>query len=84
MNLQTQFKTAQKDVLTLSKRPDNNVLLELYALFKQGNEGDVTGQKPGILDFVKKAKYEAWENKKGMSKKEAMQAYVDLVDRLKK
>ena len=65
-----------------SERPDNDTLLKLYALFKQGSEGDVSGPKPGFFDFVGTAKYEAWAKLKGMKSDEAMQKYVDLVKKL--
>lgn len=60
----------------------NDVLLELYGLFKQSTVGDVSGEKPEMFDFKGAAKYDAWESHKGMTKDEAMQAYVELVDRL--
>ena len=60
----------------------NDVLLELYSLYKQASAGDVSGDKPGMFDFVGKAKYEAWELRQGMSRDDAMQAYIDLVDKL--
>jgi diazepam-binding inhibitor (GABA receptor modulating acyl-CoA-binding protein) len=60
----------------------NDALLELYGLFKQSTEGDVSVEKPGIFDFVGAAKYDAWDKRRGMTREEAMQAYVDLVDKL--
>lgn len=57
----------------------NDVLLELYALYKQATTGDVAGDRPGMLDVRGRAKYDAWARRKGMTKDAAMQAYVDLV-----
>jgi len=54
----------------------------LYALFKQASEGDVNTQRPGLLDLKGKAKWDAWNGKKGMSKEEAKSAYVDRVKQL--
>jgi len=76
------FAEAQQRVNTLPTRPDNMELLELYALFKQGSAGDVTGKRPGMMDFKGRAKYDAWNGKKGMSSEDAKDAYVALVDRL--
>ena len=59
-------------------------LLELYALFKQATVGDVTGSRPGMLDFKGRAKFDAWSKKKGTGKDAAMTAYVGVVDRLMK
>lgn len=81
-DLQTRFEQAAKDVQTLPERPDNDTLLRLYALYKQGSEGDVHGPKPGFFDFVGTAKYEAWGKLKGMPQDEAKQKYVDLVNKL--
>ena len=82
MATEEQFNQAQEDVKTLTKRPDNMELLNLYAYFKQASTGDVQGKKPGMLDLKGRAKYEAWEHQKGMAKEDAMGKYVDLVSEL--
>ena len=81
-DLKTAFEQASKDIQTLSERPDNDTLLRLYGLYKQGSEGDVKGDKPGFFDFVGTAKYEAWAKLAGTSQDDAMQKYVDLVKKL--
>ncbi|BEV71682.1 MULTISPECIES: acyl-CoA-binding protein [unclassified Paludibacterium] len=78
-DLQTLFTQAQADVKTLSERPDNQTLLQLYALFKQATEGDAHGERPGMMDFINRAKFDAWEKLKGTSADEAMQGYIDVV-----
>jgi acyl-CoA-binding protein len=80
--LQARFEQAKQDVQGLSERPDNDTLLRLYALYKQGSEGDVKGDKPGFFDFVGTAKYEAWARLKGTAQDEAKQKYIDLVKKL--
>ena len=80
--LEERFQAAQSDVQKLSERPDNDTLLELYSYYKQATEGDVTGDKPGPFDFKARAKYEAWEARKGMKRDVAMQAYIRLVEHL--
>lgn len=82
-DLAQQFEQAQKDVQALPERPDNDTLLRLYALYKQGSEGDVSGPKPGFFDFVGTAKYEAWSKKAGTTRDDAQQQYVDLVAKLR-
>lgn len=82
-DLRQQFEQAAQDVQALSERPDNDTLLRLYALYKQGTEGDISGPKPGFFDFVGTAKYEAWAKLKGTSQDEAMKKYVDLVKKLR-
>jgi len=81
-SLKDHFDQAAKDIHRLDQRPDNETLLRLYALYKQGSEGEVGGEKPGFFDFVGTAKYEAWATLKGMSQDEAMQKYVDLVRKM--
>ena len=82
-DLQTQFTEAAAASKTLPSRPDNDTLLQLYAYYKQATEGNVQGNRPGFMDPVGRAKWDAWEEVKGMGKDAAMQAYVDLVNRLK-
>ncbi len=80
--LDKRFEQAQADAKQLPQRPDNDMMLKLYSYFKQGTEGDVSGEKPGFFDFVGVAKYEAWEKRKGMPAEEAKQKYIELVDSL--
>ncbi len=80
--LQEQFEKAAVDVKTLKEKPDNDTLLRLYALYKQGAEGDVSGPAPGFFDFVASAKYQAWSKMEGTSQDGAMKKYVDLVKSL--
>lgn len=81
-DLTSKFEEAAKKAMNLPERPDNDTLLKLYALYKQGSAGDVSGPKPGFFDFVGTAKYEAWAKLKGTKTEEAMQKYVDLVKKL--
>jgi acyl-CoA-binding protein len=85
-DLSAKFKKASEDVKKLrdlpEKHPDNDTQLKLYALYKQGTEGDVSGPKPGFFDFVGTAKYEAWAKLKGTKSEDAQQKYIDLVKKL--
>ena len=82
-DLKAQFQKAAQEVMSLADRPDNDTMLRLYGLYKQGAEGDVSGPKPGFFDFVGTAKYEAWEKLAGTSPADAMKKYVDLVKKLR-
>ena len=82
-DLHKQFDLAVAESKKLSQRPDNVTLLKLYALYKQGTSGDAEGGRPGIGDFVARAKYDAWCAIAGTSREQAMQQYVELVDSLK-
>ncbi|MGH8515980.1 MAG: acyl-CoA-binding protein [Panacagrimonas sp.] len=81
-DLKAQFEQAQKDVKTLTKRPSNEDLLALYSLFKQATDGDVKGSRPGMLDMVGRAKYDAWAKLKGTKTDQAMKNYLSVVERL--
>lgn len=82
MELQQQFDSAVARSKELTQRPSNEELLNLYGLFKQASEGDVSGDRPGGFDFKAIAKYDAWAELKGKSKEQAMQDYIALMDRL--
>jgi acyl-CoA-binding protein len=81
--LKKQFETAVAESKQLSERPSNNTLLQIYALYKQATEGDVQGKRPGLMDMVGRAKYDAWAGMEGKSADEAMQEYIDLIESLK-
>jgi len=81
-DLNSRFEKASTAAKSLPSRPDNNTMLQLYALYKQGSSGDVAGNKPGMFDFVGVAKYDAWEKIKGLSQDDAMNQYIDLVRKL--
>ena len=83
-DLDKKFSAAQAEVKTLTKRPDNEDMLRLYALYKQGSAGDVAGDRPGAFDMVNRAKYDAWAKLKGTDSTKAREDYVKLVERLKK
>ena len=83
-DLQAQFDAAVATSKTLTKKPGNEILLRLYASYKQATEGDVKGSRPGMLDMVGGAKYDAWTKLKGTSEDDAKQAYIKLVERLKR
>jgi acyl-CoA-binding protein len=76
------FETASLAVKSLAQRPDDKTMLELYALYKQGSSGEVSGSKPGFFDFVAVAKYEAWEKLRGTSQEDAQSSYIELVRKL--
>ncbi|MFM8510291.1 MAG: acyl-CoA-binding protein, partial [Betaproteobacteria bacterium] len=49
--LMAAFEQASQDVQNLEERPSIENLLKLYALFKQASEGDVQGERPGMMDM---------------------------------
>jgi acyl-CoA-binding protein len=84
MELKEQFEKAIAESKSLSAKPSNDSLLQLYSLYKQSTEGDVSSEPPSNpFDFVSKAKYEAWLALKGKSTEDSMSEYVSLVEKLK-
>ncbi|MEO8878462.1 MAG: acyl-CoA-binding protein [Polyangiaceae bacterium] len=82
MAIKDDFEASQAKVKTLASTPSNEFLLELYALYKQATVGDVDGKRPGMMDFKGRAKYDAWAERKGISKDDVMTKYVALVEKL--
>lgn len=82
MATQEQFESAVERSKTLSERPSNDVLLKLYALYKQATEGDVNTDRPGGFDFKNIAKWDAWKKQEGKSQEQAREEYVQFVDSL--
>jgi diazepam-binding inhibitor (GABA receptor modulator, acyl-CoA-binding protein) len=81
-DVKAKFEKAAADVQKLKQKPDNDTLLKLYALYKQGSVGEVTGKRPGFTDFKGRAKYDAWAKLKGTAQKKAMEDYISLVEKL--
>jgi diazepam-binding inhibitor (GABA receptor modulator, acyl-CoA-binding protein) len=82
MTITEKFEEAVAKADTLTKRPSNQELLNLYAFYKQATEGDVNGERPSGFDFKGIAKYDAWEQLKGTTQDDAMQGYIDLMQSL--
>ncbi|XP_072811141.1 acyl-CoA-binding domain-containing protein 7 isoform X1 [Vicugna pacos] len=89
MSLQGDFDKAADDVRKLKTRPDDEELKVLYGLYKQSVVGDVDigimlsfKKCPGVLDLKGKAKWEAWNLQKGLSKDDAMSAYISKAKEL--
>ncbi|ORY90450.1 acyl-CoA-binding protein [Syncephalastrum racemosum] len=78
-----EFEKAAADVKNLPKKPSNDELLALYALFKQATVGDNNTERPGMFDMQGKYKWDAWTEKKGLSSEEAEKQYIALVEELK-
>lgn len=81
MTAKADFDKACKSVKKLSDL-SNQQLLDLYGLYKQATEGDVSGSRPGMLDLKGRAKFDAWTKLKGTSKDKAMEKYAALVKKL--
>ncbi|XP_056321009.1 acyl-CoA-binding protein [Danio aesculapii] len=80
---EAEFQKAAEEVKQLKAKPTDAEMLEIYSLYKQATVGDVNTARPGMLDFTGKAKWDAWDAKKGISKEDAVKAYIAKVEELK-
>ncbi|NP_001296092.1 acyl-CoA-binding protein isoform 2 [Danio rerio] len=62
---EAEFQKAAEEVKQLKAKPTDAEMLEIYSLYKQATVGDVNTARPGMLDFTGKAKWDAWDAKKG-------------------
>ncbi|XP_045127437.1 enoyl-CoA delta isomerase 2-like isoform X2 [Portunus trituberculatus] len=81
-SLPQQFDDAKTRLGSLKEDPGNETKLKIYALFKQATTGSVTTKRPGMMDFVGRAKWDAWNALGNMTQEEAQKAYIQLVDSL--
>jgi diazepam-binding inhibitor (GABA receptor modulating acyl-CoA-binding protein) len=76
------FLEAAEKVKLLNNKPSDEDMLQLYGLYKQATLSDCNTSRPGFWDFVGKAKWEAWNDLKGTTSKNAEILYIDLVSKL--
>ena len=82
MGLEDVFKEAADKVKEVSS-VSNDDMLFLYGHFKQATVGDCNIERPGgLFNQKEKMKWDAWNERKGMSKDDAMKAYIAKVDAL--
>ena len=81
-DLAARFERAAAALRLLPQQPDNDTLLRLYAFYKQGSAGNVRGERPGMMDLVGRAKYDAWAKLDGTPGDDARKQYVALVKSL--
>ncbi|XP_016057477.1 PREDICTED: diazepam-binding inhibitor-like 5 [Miniopterus natalensis] len=81
---QVEFELACAAVKQLKAPVSDEEKLLVYSFYKQATEGDCNITAPPDTDVKAKAKWEAWNDKKGMSKMDAMRIYVAKVEELKK
>ncbi|EKF30905.1 acyl-CoA binding protein, putative [Trypanosoma cruzi marinkellei] len=75
-SIRDDFEAAQVLFSTTAKHVNDTTKLKFYGLYKQATIGDVNVPKPWMMDLVGRAKWEAWNELKGMSSEEAMRRYV--------
>ena len=82
MTLEESFQAAAEKAKT-TEGVSNDDKLKIYSLYKQATEGPIGDRpRPGIFNQVGRAKHDAWSGLGEMSKEDAMQKYVALIDTL--
>ncbi|RMC01611.1 hypothetical protein DUI87_22052 [Hirundo rustica rustica] len=75
-----QFRAAVQVIQGLPRsgayRPSYEEMLRFYSYYKQATAGCCQGPRPGFWDPIGRYKWDAWHSLGGMSKEEAMAAYV--------
>lgn len=69
-------------VKLLPKRPSDDELLMLYALYKQATLGDNKTIEPGFFNIKARIKWNSWKSVEGMEKEQAMRHYILKVKEL--
>ncbi|KAH8279678.1 hypothetical protein KR054_001077 [Drosophila jambulina] len=84
--IEERFQAAVNVIKGLPKngpyQPSTGMMLKFYGLFKQATEGACLQRKPGFWDIVGKAKWDAWNDNRHMSKEQAMQRYVESLQEI--
>ncbi len=76
------FLASAEKVKLLKKEPDDDEKLFLYGYYKQALLGDCDNNKPSLLNYVQRKKYESWKILEGMEKEKAMKHYIFDVKQL--
>ncbi len=80
--LSLEFQKAATSVNSLTERPTDKQLLQLYGLYKQATVGDCNTTKPSFINIKESSKWNSWTERKGLSKEDAMKKYVNVVNQI--
>lgn len=81
-NLEQEFLNSAEKIKQSGKNLDNELLLKLYGYYKQGTIGDCNIECPSFWQVKEKAKWEAWDQHRGMKKTHGMKKYIKLVGKI--
>ena len=82
INILSEFEKAKNRLESSSIEVDNETKLKMYALFKQATKGVCSVPKPGLTDFIGRAKWTAWSSLGQMSQIDAQKQYITTVEKL--
>ena len=81
-DLENEFRKAAQFVRSGKFSLDMEEQLALYGLYKTATAGHCVGNRPSSLNFEGCAKWDAWNECRGMEKEEAMLAYIELLKKI--
>tara|TARA_Y100000389_G_scaffold204157_1_gene255285 strand:+ start:3538 stop:3798 length:261 start_codon:yes stop_codon:yes gene_type:complete len=80
-NLDILFNKAVKKIADNHLCLGNDLLLNLYGLYKQSKFGPNQTEKPKVLSLRQRSKWEAWMKQGNKTKQNAKLEYIDLVNK---
>ncbi|CAF0984020.1 unnamed protein product [Adineta ricciae] len=85
-SLEEKFHAAVKAIQRLPNdgtfQPSNEMKLAFYGLYKQATLGPCQEVRPSIFNYVNRAKWDAWDKCRSMSKEAAMSGYIDEIRKI--
>ena len=76
------FKKSCESVKKLKNTPSDEVLLELYGLFKQIEIGNCNIPEPSMWKLKEKKKWQSWKNNLNKNKEDCIKKYINIVNEL--
>ncbi|CAF0965594.1 unnamed protein product [Rotaria sordida] len=85
-SLQEKFNAAVKAIQRLPNdgtfQPSNEMKLTFYGLYKQATAGPCKEPRPSVFSYINRAKWDAWDRCRSMTKEAAMAAYIDEIRKI--
>ncbi|CAF0765112.1 unnamed protein product [Adineta steineri] len=85
-SLEDKFNAAVKTIQHLPNdgtfQPSNEMKLTFYGLYKQATAGPCKEARPSLFNYINRAKWDAWDKCRPMSKESAMLAYIDEIRKI--
>ncbi|CAF4928429.1 unnamed protein product [Rotaria sp. Silwood1] len=85
-SLEEKFNAAVKAIQRLpidgTFQPSNEMKLTFYGLYKQATKGPCKESRPSVFNYINRAKWDAWDKCRSMSKEAAMTAYIDEIRKI--
>ena len=80
-NLDNLFNISVEKINNNNFSLDNDLLLNLYGLYKQAKFGSNKTSQPKILSLRQRVKWVAWKDQGNKSEQDAKLEYIDLVNK---